>query len=130
VSDKRISVRIWQPIPPPSAGNPWEVDFNDGLNHIRVDGPTMEATQEKFCHDCGIARDLVIWLHEAPPIPRRPGGSSVVNAPAIEGDTDAVKFHRLILRAFHPDLHNSKKRWSADEIVATLNDCWSRATTK
>ena len=124
MSDKRINVRIWQPIPPPSAGNPWRVDFDDGRNHILVDGATEEAAQDKFCRDYGIARALITWLHEAPP-PPRPGrpGDSVPAAPAIEGEADAIKFHRLVLRAFHPDLHGAK-RWSANEIIAAINEAW------
>jgi hypothetical protein len=69
------------------------------------------------------------WVDGPEPGPRRPG-PSVINAPAIEGETVATAYHRLSLRAFHRDIHGAKKRWSADEIVTILNDCWSRATAK
>jgi hypothetical protein len=68
------------------------------------------------------------WIDGPEPGPKRPGGPSIVNAPAIEGDTDTVKFHRLVLRAFHPDLHGAKKRWSADQIVAAINQAWQDST--
>ena len=61
--------------------------------------------------------------NEAPPRPKRPGERPDVAA-AIEGEGEAVKFHRLVLRAFHPDLHGAKKRWSADEIIAAINEAW------
>jgi hypothetical protein len=128
VSDKRISVRIWQPISAPSPGNTWRIDFNDGHNHILVDGPTEDSTQAKFCLDYSIARENVIWLKEPPPPPRQPGRPSTVNAPSIEGETDATKFHRAPVRRFHSDLVGDRT-FTADDVLAIVNEAW-RASAK
>jgi hypothetical protein len=112
MSDKRISVRIWQPVPPPSTGNSWRIDFNDGHSHIVVDGPTEDSAQARFCLDYGINRDLVIWLREAPPPPKRDERKPA--SAAIEGD--AISYRRLCQR-FHSDLVGTRKRFSADEVL-------------
>jgi len=68
-------------------------------------------------------RAVIRIVDGPPPRPKREGEPAPASA-AIEGETDAVRFHRLVLRGFHPDLHGAKKRWSADEIIAVVNQAW------
>jgi hypothetical protein len=122
------NVWCWQPSPPTS-GNPWQVECYAGSSRYDLWGPTQQAVQDLFLHEHPELRGVVRWIFEAPPRPKRPGEKPDV-APAVEGDTVATAFHRLVLRAFHRDLHGAKKRWSADEVVTILNDCWSQANAK
>jgi hypothetical protein len=97
------------------------------LSGLTVDAASKELAVEHFT---GLwnSRSKLEWRYEAPPQPRRPDMKPV--SAVIEGETDAIKFHRLILRAFQPDLHGAKKRWSADQVVAIINEKWSEATTR
>jgi hypothetical protein len=119
----------WQPNPPASPNNPWQAECYSDSSRYVVYAPTQQAAQDLFLHEHPELRGVVRWIFEAPPRPKRPGEKPYVT-PAIEGDTVGTTFHRLALRAFHRDLHGAKKRWSADEVVTILNDCWSQATAK
>jgi hypothetical protein len=92
---------------------------------VTVDAATKQESIDEFNRVWGFKAPLE-WRFEAPPQPRRHGEAKA--AASIEGDTDAIKFHRLVLRAFHPDLHGAKKRWSADQIIAAVNQAWSDST--
>ena len=109
----------------PYMPNEWHCQTFEGITGI---GRTRDEAKATFDRDWN-QRAPYNLIEGHPPRPKRPGEKPDV-APAIEGDTDAVKFHRLLLRSFHPDLVNSKKRWSAHDVLAIVNDCWSRATAK
>jgi hypothetical protein len=119
VSDKLLTAWCWLPNP----GTVWRC--HEMMSGLTVDAASKEETVEHFTRLWN-SRSRLEWRYEAPPQPRR-DSPKTVNAPAIEGDTDAIKFHRLILRAFHRDLHGEKKRWSADEIIAAINQAWEQA---
>jgi hypothetical protein len=107
----------------PYMPNEWHCQTFEGITGI---GKTLDEAKATFDRD---------WNHRAPynlidghpPRPKRPDDPKPA-APSIEGETDAVKFHRLVLRAFHPDLHGSKKRWNATEIIAAINQAWTDST--
>jgi hypothetical protein len=119
---KLVNVFCWKPEP----GLQWRC--YEGVSGITVDAESKEAAVDHF-NSIWNFRTPVQWIFEAPPRPKGRDDPKPVSA-AIEGETDAVKFHRLVLRAFHPDLHGAKKRWSANEITVTLSDCWERANAK
>lgn len=97
----------------------------EGVSGLAVDAASREEAIDHF-NQIWNFRSPVEWKYQTPPRPRHPGEKPDV-APAIEGEGEAVKFHRLTLRAFHPDLHGAKKRWSVDEIITAINDAWQRA---
>lgn len=119
-TSKLINVFCWKPEP----GNYWRC--SEGVSGITVDAPSKDEAIAEF-NNIWTFRTPVQWIYEAPKRPRRPDDPKPVSA-AIDEDTDAVKFHRLLLRSFHPDLHGSKKRWSADQVVAIINERWTEAT--
>ncbi len=122
MSDKLLTAWVWKPEP----GTYWRV--HEMMSGLTVDAESKEAAVEHFTKLWN-SRSRLEWRDEAPPQPRRPDSPRTINA-AIEGETDAVKFHRLILRAFHRDLHGENKHWSADQIVTVINEKWAEATTK
>jgi hypothetical protein len=121
VSDKLLTAWCWLPNP----GTIWRV--HEMMSGLTVDAATKAEAVAHF-EQLWNQRARLEWKFESPPQPRRRDAQPVSGA--LEGDTIATAFHRLALRAFHQDLHGAKKRWSADEVVTILNDCWSRANPK
>jgi hypothetical protein len=122
MSDRLTNVWVWHPSP----GFEWRC--YEGISGTVVDAGTRVEAVALFT-ELWANRSPLRWIDEAPPPPKRPGESKPVSA-AIEGDTIAAKFHRSMLRAFHVDLHGTKKRWSADQIVAIINEKWTEASGK
>jgi hypothetical protein len=113
----------------PKPGTLWKADCFAPREVVFA--PTKQEAQDGLKLALGPLAALGIhWIDGPVPGPRRPGGPSIVNAPAIDGDTIATKFHRSILRAFHVDLNGPKKRWSADQVVQIINEKWTEATAK
>jgi hypothetical protein len=111
-----VNVWIYQYMP-----NEWHCQTFEGITGI---GRTRDEAKATFDRDWN-QRAPYHLIDGHPPRPKRPGDSAPASA-AIEGEADAVKFHRLVLRAFHPDLHGAKKRWSANEIIAVVNQAWEQ----
>jgi hypothetical protein len=123
---------VYEPQPPPSTINRWRAEVRTDNSHRTMTAPTKEQAMEALRADLGAGVNIT-WHDELPQWSRvKPPGFSAApaDAPAIEHEGVATKFHRLALRAFHQDLHGSKKRWSADQIVAALNEAWERANAK
>jgi hypothetical protein len=121
MSDKLLTAWCWLPNP----GKVWRV--HEMMSGLTVDAGSKDEAVEHFTKLWN-SRSKLEWRFEAPPQPRRRDMKPVSGA--IEGETDAVKYHRLLLRAFHPDLMGAKKRWSADQVVAIINEKWSEANAK
>ena len=121
MSDRLLTAWCWLPSP----GNVWRV--TEMMSGLTVDASSKE---EAIAHFNAIwnRRASLEWKFESPPQPRRSNEPRVVNAPAIEGETDAVKFHRALLRRWHPDLHSGKRKYSAQEITAVINELWESAS--
>jgi hypothetical protein len=118
VSDKLLTAWCWLPNP----GTVWRV--HEMMSGLTVDAATRELAIEHFV---GLwnSRSRLEWRYEAPPQPRR-DSPKTVNAPVIEGEGDAVKFHRALLRRFHSDLIGSRRTFKADAVVAIINECWEQ----
>ena len=69
-------------------------------------------------------RSPITIIDSSPPFPRRPDAAPQEGR-LVEAEGDGVKFHRALLLAFHSDHHGQRKRFSCDEIVATINRIWS-----
>lgn len=98
------------------------------MSGLTVDAASKELAVEHFT---GLwnSRSRLEWRFEAPPQPRRSDSPKPVSA-AIEGDTIATMFHRLLLRRFHSDLIGNKRTFKADAVVAIITECWEQARPK
>ena len=103
----------------------WRCQTFEGVVGV---GSTREEAKATFDRD---------WHQRAPyhlieghPPRQKRSDEKTAAAAAVGGETDAARYHRLAVRKFHPDLHNDKRKWTATEIVAGLNEAWEQARPK
>jgi hypothetical protein len=95
------------------------------MSGLTVDAASKELAVEHFI---GLwnSRSKLEWRYEAPPQPRRPNTAPQA-ASAIEHD--AISYRRLCQR-FHSDLVGTKKKFTADEVLAIINELRDSARPK
>jgi hypothetical protein len=121
---------IDQPSPPSSPTNRFRADCETENSYRTVTAETREAAQAALRADLPPNSDIT-W-HDGPsPRTRAKAptfGRASVDAPAIEGDS-AISYKKLA-QAFHPDLAGTKRRYSADQVMAIINELRDSARVK
>lgn len=116
---------LWKPNP----GNLWRASCFSPREI--VDAATKEEAKAGLEQNLGpAARGLLRWFEEPEPVSRRAGASSTSDTPlpAIEGDAIAAAFHKKLVRRFHSDLVGDRT-FTADEVLAIVNDAWNTRAT-
>lgn len=117
-SSKLIHVYCWKPEP----GLQWRC--HEGVSGICVDAASKQEAIDHF-NQIWNFRSPVQWIYEAPKRPKRPD-TAPQQENLLEVDT---AFHRSLVRRFHPDLIG-KKTFSADQVVAAINELWLATRAK
>jgi hypothetical protein len=121
MEDARVSepnlVNVWIY---PYLPNEWHCQTFEGITGI---GRTRDEAKATFDRDWN-QRAPYHLIEGHPPRPKRPGDAAPASA-AIEADTAGTAFHRARLRRFHSDLVGDRRTFTADDVLAIVNECWS-----
>jgi hypothetical protein len=110
MSDKLLTAWCWLPSP----GTVWRV--HEMMSGLTVDAATKAEAVAHF-EQLWNQRARLEWKFESPPQPRRRDAQPVSGAL----EHDAISYKRLAQR-FHSDLVGTKKRFTADEVLAIINE--------
>jgi hypothetical protein len=121
----RINAWVDKPSPPPSAGSPWRAECQTATSHHVVDAPTQPLAQEALARELG-PMVTIDWHFGPAPRPKRRDGTPQADQ-MIEHES---AFRKSLLRHFHSDLIGTKQRFSADQVVSAINECWEQTRAK
>jgi hypothetical protein len=121
----RVNAWVDKPSPPPSTGNPWRAECRTDTSLRAVDAPTQQMAQDALQQELG-PMVTIDWHFGPAPRPKRRD----VMPQADQLLEHESAFRKSLLRHFHSDLIGTKQRFSADQVVSAINECWEQTRAK